>query len=406
MLTMTIWLLAAVLLASVAALGYRQGAVRVAFSFLGILFGALLAVPLGRFAGRLLVPFGVKDPLVAWLVGPLIVFVLFSVIFKVAAASVHHKVEVYYKYHAGDLRTALWERLNHPLGLCLGVLNGAAYLVLLAFALYVPSYLTFQVASSDADPGWMRLLNRLGADLQNTGFDKVARSLDSIPALDYKMADFAGLLYRNPLAEARLSSYPAVLGLAELPEFQQLGTDRDFTEAWQRQEPVMSLLEKPKILAIRSNPELLKKIWTSVAPDLDDLEAYLKTGRSAKYDPIQILGRWQFDVGAAIAAIRRAKPNMYSSEMHKIRNFMQATFTQTGLIAKPDNQVTFKNMPTGKIAPGVAAASLQPTVAGTWKEAEGKYLLSFSGTELPATIEGDRLTIKGDGLDLVFDRED
>jgi len=34
---MTIWLLALILLASVAALGYRQGAVRVAVSFLGIL---------------------------------------------------------------------------------------------------------------------------------------------------------------------------------------------------------------------------------------------------------------------------------------------------------------------------------------------------------------------------------
>ena len=139
---MTIWLLAVILLASLAALGYRQGAVRVGFSFFGILIGAVLAVPLGRLLGKLLGPLGIKDPIVVWAISPLIVFVLFSIIFKVAAAAAHHKVEVHYKYHAGDLRLALWERLNHRLGLCLGLLNGTAYLILIAFLIYVPSYLT------------------------------------------------------------------------------------------------------------------------------------------------------------------------------------------------------------------------------------------------------------------------
>src|SRR5580765_2411814 len=135
---MTIWLLALVLLASLAALGFRQGAIRVAFSFLGILVGALLAVPLGRLLGRVFVPLGIKDPVVIWAVGPLVVFVIFSIIFKITAAAVHHKIEMHYKYHAGDLRMALWERLNQKLGLCLGFFNGAAYLVLIAFIIYVP----------------------------------------------------------------------------------------------------------------------------------------------------------------------------------------------------------------------------------------------------------------------------
>jgi hypothetical protein len=104
---MMIWVLAIILLASLAGLGYRQGAIRVAFSFLGILIGALLAVPLGRLLGRVLGLVGVKDPLLVWVLGPLLVFVLFSAIFKIAAAAVHHKVDVHYKYHAGDLRLVL-----------------------------------------------------------------------------------------------------------------------------------------------------------------------------------------------------------------------------------------------------------------------------------------------------------
>src|SRR5579859_3331678 len=230
---MTIWALAVVLLASVAALGYRQGGIRVAFSFFGILVGVALAVPLGHPFGRLLGVVGIKDPLLVWALGPVLVFIIISIIFKVAAAQVHQKVDVHYKYKAGDLRLALWERLNHRLGLCMGILNGAAYLVLLCFLIYVPSYMTYQVASSDKDPSWMRLLNRMGMDLQTTGMSKVARALDSIPRENYDMEDLLGTLYHNPLAEARVSSYPAFLGLSELPELQNLGNDTAFTAAWQ-----------------------------------------------------------------------------------------------------------------------------------------------------------------------------
>jgi len=43
---MTIWILVVILLASLAGLGYRQGAIRVAFSLVGIFVAALLALPL------------------------------------------------------------------------------------------------------------------------------------------------------------------------------------------------------------------------------------------------------------------------------------------------------------------------------------------------------------------------
>ena len=144
---MTFWLLALVLLASLAGIGYRQGAIRVAFSFVGILLGALLAGPLGKLVKPLLVVLGLKTPALAWLLAPLIVFVLISVIFKVAALMVHQKVDVHFKYHAGDLRLALWERLNRRLGLCLGLANGALYLILLSVVIYPLSYWTFQMAT-------------------------------------------------------------------------------------------------------------------------------------------------------------------------------------------------------------------------------------------------------------------
>ena len=402
---MTTWLLAVIVLASVAGLGYRQGAVKVAFSFIGILVGALLAVPLGHLVGRLLGVVGVKDPLTVWALGPVIAFIIISIIFKVAAAPMQQKVDVYFKYKTGDLRQALWERLDHRLGLCLGVFNGAAYLVLLVFLISIPSYMTYQVASADKDPTWMRLLNRMGEDLQNTGMSKVARSINSIPQVDYDLADLLATLYRNPLAEARVSGYPAFLGLGELGEFQSMSNDRDFTEAWQRQEPVKTLLEKPSFQAIRNNPALLKTLWTTVEQNLTDFRVYLATGKSPKYDPIQILGRWRFDVSAAIVSMRRARPNIPSSEMVKVRRYMEAAFAKTRLVAKPDQQITIRDVPPLKGAASGTAAGLQ-TLQGQWQDlGGGKYQLTLSGMELPATVEGERLGIKTDGMELVFNPE-
>ena len=227
---MTIWLLALVLLASLAGLGYRQGAIRVAFSFIGIVLGAFLAGPLGKLVKPLLLALGLKTPTLAWLLAPLIVFVLISVIFKVAALMVHQKVDVHFKYNAGDLRLALWERMHHRLGLCLGLANGALYIILLSVVIYPFGYWTAQVATSDEDPRSLRILNRLGHDLQDSGFAKVARALDPMPQVWYDSADFVGLIYNNPLSEARLSRYPALLSLGERPEFQDIAQDTSFMD--------------------------------------------------------------------------------------------------------------------------------------------------------------------------------
>jgi hypothetical protein len=286
-----------------------------------------------------------------------------------------------------------------------------------AFLIYVPSYLTYQLASSDNDPKWMRLLNRLGSDLHSTGLVKAARSIDSIPSTDYEMADLAAVIYRNPLLEARLANYPAFLGLGELPQFQELGNDKEFMQAWASGEPVMSLLENPKIQAIRGDPDLLKSIWSATEPNLQDVRAYLATGKSPVFDRIKILGRWKFDPAAAINALRRAKPNISSLEMQRLRRVLEASFSKAEVIAKPNNQITLKDAPALNFSPAAVAATLPPppappppapplqTFQGQWQEANGKYLVTISSKDFPTTVENDRLHIKNEALDWVFTAE-
>jgi hypothetical protein len=407
---MTIWLLALVLLASLAGLGYRQGAIRVAFSCLGIVLGAFLALtPVTRLVNPFFAAVGLKNPVLVALFGPIIVFILVSILAKVAALAVHQKVDVYFRYHAGDLRLVLWERINARTGLCLGLVNGALYFIIISALIYPLSYWTFQTATSDTDPRVMRILNRLGEDLQKTGFNTAAKVLDPLSSSYYDAADLAGVLYNNSLLEARLSRYPAFLALAERPEFQDLGTDKEFTEMWQRHDAVMSLLNYPKIQNLVNNPELLKSIWATLEPDLGDLRTFLETGRSPKYDPEKILGRWKFDVTVAFAMMRRAKPNISSTEMQRLRKWMAPAFASTSFVAMTDHQAILKNLPALKLAVAGTPATPQ-TLQGQWKSLDGKYLLTLSGggqeQQLETLVETDRLTMKSEGMDLVFNRED
>jgi hypothetical protein len=411
---MTIWILAILVLASVVGLGWRQGAVRVSFSFAGILTGVLLAVPLGRLVRPGLAVFGIKNPAVLWLIPPVIVFILVGIVFKVAAFFVHQKVEVYHKYKAGDLRLSLWERLNHRLGLCLGLLNGTAYLILLSFIFYILSYWTFQFQAqsgeADANPKWIRLLNQAGKDLQSTGMLKVARAIDRMPAGYYEAANLAGTLYQTPLLEARMYRYPGFLGLAETPDFQNLLNDKQFTEMWQRQAPVLDLVHYPAVQTILNNSELLKSTWNTLQPDLEDLGNFLTNGVSPKYDPEQILGRWDFNVNATIGLLRKTRPNIPSSEMSRVKKYVASGYANTTLIAMKDQQIVIKNYPIVRVTAGAAPTTEMQTLNGQWNSDNGKYSSTYTvdgKSETAAVrIEADRLQlVPSQGLGLVFERE-
>lgn len=402
---MTIWLLALVLLASLAGLGYRQGAIRVGVSFIGIVFGAFLAWPLGKLLKPIFLGLGVKNPVWPYLLGPLLVFIIINILFKVGALTLHQKVDVHYKYKAGDLRLALWERLNARAGLCLGLLNATAYLVLIVGFVYPLCYWGYELGGNDQDPKWLKLLDRVGQDIQNTGFVKVAGALNHQPQSWYDSADLAGLLYRNPLLEARLARYPAYFSLAERPEFQDLANDKEFQSLRSRQDPIMSVLDYPKIQSMLGDPNVVTAIWDTTKPDLADLRTFLETGKSPKYDPIKILGHWGFNVRVALSMMVKAKPNINSIEMKKLKAAVLAAYSKTTFVAKPDHTATFKHLPQVKLtATGATAGG--DTVACQWQEQDGKYTMNIAGTDMPVTVDGERLTVGAETQGLVFDRED
>jgi len=175
-----------------------------------------------------------------------------------------------------------------------------------------------------------------------------------------------------------------------------LATDQSFSEMRQKGEPVLKLLSHPTVQNILGNHDLVDEIRKTLVPDLKDLRTFLETGRSPKYESENILGRWLFDVNYTLLALRKAKPNLPSSEMSKMKKGLMATYSKTALVATTDHKAILKNMPPP-----------QSTSQGEWKGAMGKYILTLPEKgDVSATVDGDRLTASGGGLELAFSREE
>jgi hypothetical protein len=390
---MTIWILAVLMMASLAGLGFRQGVVRVCFSLIGIIAAALLAWPIGKLIRMLMMMLGITNPMYLGILSPLIGFVLVSLAFKAAALPVHRKVDVYFKYQGGDLRLALWERLHHRLGLCVGLFNGFAYFVIVSWAIYALSYWTVQTASPDGDPWTLRLLNQAGRDLDGSGFVKVARAVDPMPETYYETADLLGVIYNNPLREARVRHYPGILGLAERPEFQQLGSDNDFKKMREERQPIMALLNHAAVQNIIKNKDLMLAIRSTLVPDLKDFLGFLKTGKSEKYDSTKILGIWDFDLPYTMMMMHRSRPSLSALELNKLKGQTSRTYAQTTFTATPEHQAIVKSAPQAG--------------TGEWQGGTDEgYAVTIGGKTLKGAIENERLTLRGDNVEMAFTRED
>ncbi len=338
------------------------------------------------------------------MIAPVVGFCVVYAIIMAVGFEVSRRVNVYYKYKAGDLRLALWERLSNRLGGCVGVLNGAAWLVLISFCIFNFSYLTVQVAPSETEAKTTRIINQMGRDLQSTGLDKAARSVGSMPNTFYRTANFAGLLAQNPALSARLGSYPAFISLTERSDIQQLTQDSALVDAWNNGAPMGQILNDSQVQALLKNTNLLSTVWGIIQDNMDDLTNYLITGTSPKYGSEKIVGRWSFDVVPALGALLESNPKIKPNEMKNIRAVWNQAFSQTTFVAGTDGQAFLKNVPDFKKTPPVTA-----TWTGQWSSTDGtNYDMTLSADnktqQAQATTDGIRLTIKMGDSTYVFER--
>jgi len=388
---MFIWLIALIVVASVATVGYYQGGLRASFSFVGLLLAAMLASPLGSLLKSIVPIFGVKNPVMIAFVAPVIAFVLVLVIFKVAAFGVHKKVEAWYKYKGSDTQRMLWERMNARVGIPMGLANGIIYVFAICTLIYSAGYLTVQVATGDQDSWTLRLVNRLSADLQSTGMDKAVAPFMPKSELYYDGADVVADIFHTPLLQNRLANYPPFLLVGEKEEFKPL-SDQSFQQEWIKGMTFGSFVNHEKVKPLVENHEVVTNVLGMLGGDLKDLKVYLENGASPKYDDEKMLGRWAFNFNASMNAARRKKPTMGSLQIRQLREKLGA-FVKSTLIATIDHKAVLK-MP-------------RATVRGSWKNSDGKYSLGITDDgkklELEAEVDGRQLIFTKDGFVLVFE---
>ena len=398
-----IWILVLLLLAAGVGLGLRLGAIAAAFSFVGIVLATLFARLVGGMVHPLLPHLGVSDPILLWAIPSVVGCLIVYVLIMAAGIEVNRRVGVFYKYKAGDLRLALWERLNLRVGACLGVLTGAGWLVLVSFFIYNIGYWTTQVAGSEDEPTTIRLVNNLSNGLQSTGLDKAARAVGSIPDWFYKTADFIGLLRQNPRLMARLNDYPAFISLDERPEIQQLAQDSGLVQSWNSGAPIGTIRNDSQVQSIVNNTNLVATIWSTVQNNMADMTNYLITGKSPKYDSEKIIGRWDFDVVPALGALLEAQPKIKPNDLKAIRALWTQAFASTTFVAGSDGQAFLKGVPDFKTTPVQTN-----TWTGQWTDDGANYDLTLSANNktivATAKTDGLRLTIKGAGNTYVFER--
>jgi hypothetical protein len=398
---MILWVLAVLFMAVVGLVGYYQGGVRAAFSFLGLIIAASVAGPLGNVLSPVVAAMGLKHPVVLAFVGPVVAFLLVLVVFKVGAFAVNKQIENYYKYQDSETRRMLFERLNTRLGIAVGVVNGMIYFFIFAVLMHVVAYFTAQVRGSPNDSIVTRVVTKLGEDVQSTGMIKAISPL--VPADEdyYDAADVLGAVYHNPLLQRRLANYPVFVTLAERPEFKGLAEDLKFQEFWLRQPrpSIGEVLAHEKVKPLVDNEELFKNVRGMLGGDLKDLKGYVETGKSAKYDEETILGRWNFDYRDSIALARRNKPNMGSVELRQLRRVLGGTMANATLTATIDKKVILRTPSNTKM----------PTTEGGWEaRTGGKYALNLNeggkAYQAQAVVDANKLVVTRDNYAMVFEK--
>ena len=154
---------------------------------------------------------------------------------------------------------------------------------------------------------------------------------------------------------------------------------------------------------------MLKDVWNTVQPDLADLNTFLDTGKSARYDGEKILGRWRFNANSSLLAYRRQKPSVQGAEAARLRVWLRERYGKSTIVAAPDKMVSVKNIPDNKTQVPPNQTPELKTFKGTW-QADGLEAYEFNlegGTDKrTAKFEGTHLVLAGDSIPLAFVKED
>ena len=424
---MIMWIAALVLVAATIAVGYRQGAIRAVFTFVGLVIAAALAVPFGPMFEWIFPLIGLKNPLAPKFGAPVIAFVAISLVFKGIAAFVHRKIEYHYRYNRDDASRAVWEVMQKRVGACIGAMNGLVYFVVFALLVAVFGYSTIQISGTDSNSKVLSFLGRSAEDLKETQMDKVVGSFNPAKSNYFDAADTLGLLYHNRNLIDRLKNYPVFAAMGEQPIYKSLGADKELQALIKNKGSFEEILANPTVREVISNSDIATRVMEI---DVLDLKEFLETGVSPKFSQEKLLGRWSFDLPASIQLNKALKPEVPASVWFRVKNELVERFDEAVFTAYHDNTSKFMlatnvdgrgspfyNLPPVRLANGRVVTNSAPrwfttnalsSATGKWSGSAPNYLITLTSRGGSATVEGtlqdNRLSFQLAGKALSFER--
>jgi hypothetical protein len=419
---MIMWIAALVLVAVCVAIGYRSGAIRAAFTFVGLVVAAILALPLAPLFAWIFPLIGFKNPLAVTFGAPIIAFFVVSVLFKVIAAFVHRKVEYHYRYHRQDAERAVWEVMHRRVGACIGALNAAVYFVVFAIVVSVFGYFTIQTGGSESSSRVHSFLGNAANDLKETRMDKVVAPFNPVKEKYLDASDIVGLIFHNRALVPRLYNYPVFAAMAEEPEFSSLGSDQELQGMIKGQSSLNDILAYPKVAQVVSNADVANRI---VSLDFKDLKEYLETGVSAKFAEEKLLGRWGYDLLGTLQFNKTLKPDLGAASWARLKLELTERLDNSVFTAFHDNKAklvltprmegrasTFapRRLPNGQTNyfPNWFTTNASFSAKGKWSGSAPNYLITLGNANGTATSEGkltdSKLTFSFEGKALSFRR--
>jgi len=369
---------------------------------------------------------GFHNPVTVWALPPILMFVLLNLVFASIAFAVHHKIEIHFQYRAADDVRMTWERVNGRLGICVGIVVGALYVVILGVLIHTAGYFTTQVKNGTNDPTGFQILTRMAADMKTTGLDRVSLAVSPVGENFYLTSDLVGLIYNNPDLRKRLMDYPLFNTLEDRPDLAGMEeeTRTNYLAVIASKPSFMRILKGPTTQTLMKNKDL-QELYRQM--DLADVIEFGRTGNSPKYEKEKLLGRWQIDLVPTVQAIRK-KRNPPLPELKYLTAQYRVMIRDITLVASANNQISMR----GSIADGPALArtlgfsypknqdfSRFPTnffnanvfktfVTGTWKSGgSDSYTLTLGDLgDSEVTVKDDRLTTTIGGHPIVFGKVD
>jgi hypothetical protein len=296
--------------------------------------------------------------------------VIVQIVFLVLGLMAHGRLEHRFKYKSDEVEFIKWERVNRRAGISVGVIAACGWLLVFGIVIQAAGYLTTQVSGGEAEaqPAGLRYLNQAREELRDTGLEKLVLAFDPVPRSYYALADVLGLLYHNPVLQARLAEYPGLLPLIEQPEVKALAEDKAFSELLLTRPDTRTLFNHPRVQAVLDSPEIVR-LMAGLNPE--DLLRFLETGVSPKYKDEVILGRWQFDPTASLSFEYRRTPQLTAPQIRQLKT----EFDQLAnliLLALPDKSLVLRGG--------------NSSVQGTWMREGARYHFTLQGNLTVARI--------------------